>query len=39
MYTHETRKQREKERMMRWAITFVTLCVAAMFFFGVLAMT
>jgi hypothetical protein len=39
MYDHETKRRREKERMMRWAVTFVTLCVAAMFFFFVLAVT
>ena len=39
MYDHEVKRQREKERMARWAITFVTLCVAAMFFFFVLAVS
>jgi hypothetical protein len=39
MYNDEVKRQRERERLTRWAITFVTLCVAAMFFFFVLAVS
>jgi hypothetical protein len=39
MYDSKVRQRREAERAKRWAITIVTLFVAASFFFFVLAVT